>query len=191
MKNIVMNINNNTKDNRIEIIFSERPSKAVRDAIKAINFVYRNINGQTMWLCTSKYLDKDAYNDFIKTYCKDFKKVVTQDGKAAKKAETKTETKKPATKKTTTKKAEPKQEAPKQTDDIAMLKAQIEALTKAVEALTKASTPAPKQTEPKTEPIIEVETKKRPNKTMTGKAQVVKNGNKQEVVLTVNGRVVR
>ena len=191
MKNIVMNINNNTKDNRIEIIFSEKPSKAVRDAIKTINFVYRNINGQTMWLCTSKYLDKDAYNDFIKTYCKDFKKVVTQDGKAAKKAETKKPAPKKTAAKTTTKKTETKQEAPKQADDIATLKAQIEALTKAVEALTKASTPAPKQATKKAEPIVEVETKKRPNKTMTGKAQVVKNGNKQEVVLMVNGKVVR
>ena len=190
MKNIVMNINNNTKDNRIEIIFSERPSKAVRDAIKAINFVYRNINGQTMWLCTSKYLDKDAYNDFIKTYCKDFKKVVTQDGKAAKKTETKTETKKPAPKKTaakTTKKAETKQEAPKQADEIASLKAQIEALTKAVEALTKASTPAPKQATKKTE------TKAKPK--LEAKTKVIDNSNanapKSTVILTVNGRVVR
>ena len=187
MKNIVMNINNNTKDNRIEIIFSERPSKAVRDAIKAINFVYRNIDGQTMWLCTAKYLDKDAYNDFIKTYCKDFKKVVTQDGKAAKKTETKTETKKPAPKKTTTKKAETKQEAPKQADDIAMLKAQIEALTKAVEALTKASTPAPKQATKKTE------TKAKPK--LEAKTKVIDNSNanapKTKTVLTVNGKVVR
>lgn len=182
MKNIVMNINNNTKDNRIEIIFSERPSKAVRDAIKAINFVYRNINGQTMWLCTSKYLDKDAYNDFIKTYCKDFKKVVTQDGKAAKKTETKTETKKTTTKK----------EAPKQTDDIASLKAQIEALTKAVEALTKASTPAPKQAAKKTE-AKKTETKAKPK--LEAKTKVIDNSNanapKSKVVLTVNGRVVR
>lgn len=113
MKNIVMNINTNTKNNRIEIIFSERPSKAVRDAIKTINFVYRNIDGQTMWLCTAKYLDKDAYNNFIETYCKDFKKVVTKDGKAIKKkSETKTE--KPAPKKPAAKtetKAKPKLEA--------------------------------------------------------------------------------
>lgn len=188
MKNIVMNINTNTKDNRIEIIFSERPSKAVRDAIKAINFVYRNINGQTMWLCTAKYLDKDAYNNFIETYCKDFKKVVTKDGKAIKKtAKTETKAEKPAPKKTETKKTEPKQEAPKQTDDIAMLKAQIEALTKAVEALTKASTPAPKQATKKTE------TKAKPK--LEAKTKVIDNSNanapKSTVILTVNGRVVR
>lgn len=191
MKNIVMNINTNTKNNRIEIIFSERPSKAVRDAIKTINFVYRNIDGQTMWLCTAKYLDKDAYNNFIETYCKDFKKVVTKDGKSIKKtSETKTEKpapKKPAAK-TETKKTEPKKEAPKQADEIASLKAQIEALTKAVEALTKASTPAPKKTETK-----KTETKAKPK--LEAKTKVIDNSNanapKSKVVLTVNGKVVR
>lgn len=184
MKNIVMNINTNTKNNRIEIIFSERPSKAVRDAIKTINFVYRNIDGQTMWLCTAKYLDKDAYNKFIETYCKDFKKVVTKDGKAIKKtAKTETKTEKPAPKKTAAK-TETKQEAPKQTDDIAMLKAQIEALTKAVEALTKAT----KKTETK-----KTETKAKPK--LEAKTKVIDNSNanapKSKVVLTVNGKVVR
>lgn len=125
--NITMNINSNTKNNRIEIVFSEKPSREVLDAIKGINFVYRNIGGKLMWLCTAKYLVTEDYNAFIKEFCGDFKKVVTTDGKPNKVA-------KPKAKKTTTKKT-----ANKTTKDdrIAELERQLAELKAEVEAMAK------------------------------------------------------
>lgn len=163
-----MTINQNTINNRIEITFSEKPSAEIRTAIQEnAHFVYRNIGGKLMWLCTARYFNKDDYNGFIKTYCQDFEKTILKDGKAVKKT-TKTTAKKTASKKTTKAKTETKD------NTIAELQAQIEALTKAVQTLTELQTSRPQ---------------------LTAKRVATDNSNsnapKCKYQLMVNGRVVR
>lgn len=181
---ITLNINRNSVAKRMELKFSDKPTKATLNALHELNFLYRNINGELMWICTDKYLDKDGYNDFITTVCKDYKKVVTTDGKANKKTTTKTETKATKTKATKTtkanKKTEPKPEpkAEPQTDRIADLEKQIAELTKAVKVLAQAA-----KDEPKATPKLEAKRVATDNSNS--------NAPKCKYILTVNGKVVR
>lgn len=202
---IVMNINRNTEAKRMEIVFSTKPTKATLNALHELNFLYRNINGELMWICTDKYLNKDEYNTFVTTICKDYKKVVTTDGKAVKKAEAKAEPKtetKPAkatktTKKTTAKKAA---KAEPQTDRVAELEKQLAELTKivqtqneALQILAKASIKANTETETKTtkKTTKKAEAKAEPKMEAKAKTEIKGHKRTQQVVLMVNGRVVR
>jgi hypothetical protein len=162
-----MTINTNTKNNRMEIVFSAKPSDEVRQAIQEqAHFVYRNIGGKLMWLCTAKYLVKEDYNAFIKEYCKDFKKVILKDGKEVKIAKAKTEEKKTESKKTTAKAKTTAKKTASKDDRIAELERQLAELKAEVEAMN------------------------RPQLTATMK-KTGKKHNKPEAVLMVNGRVVR
>lgn len=167
---ITMNINTNTKNNRLEIVFSEKPNKEVIEAIKGIKFVYRNIDGQLMWLCTAKYLVKEDYNAFIKEYCKDFKKNILTDGKPNK---TEKKAEKKAPKKTTAKKTEVKAKTDTASDEIAELRKELAELKKELKAI---------KNEPKTPK-------------MTAKRIATDNSDsnapKSKYQLIVNGKVIR
>ncbi len=192
MKTLTMNININTKNNRLEVVFSEKPSKKILDAIKAIHFVYRVIDGQAMWLCTSKYLDKEAYNLFIENDCKNIKKVVTYDGKKPKAA------KKP---KTTPKKEEPKPEVvkdnnlisdyenliAKQNELIATYEKAIAKQNELIALLEKEAPKPKKKASKKSEP----KTSDKPVLVASAKTNIKGHKRTQEAILTVNGKVIR
>lgn len=209
MKTLTMNININTKNNRLEVVFSEKPSKKILEAIKAIHFVYRVIDGQAMWLCTSKYLDKEAYNLFIENDCKNIKKVVTYDGKKPK-APKKEAPKAAKTPKATPKKEEPKPEVVKNDNLISdyenliakqneLIATYEKAIAKQNEliALLKEAPKASKKPEPKTpkkaskKPEPKASTK--PVLVATSKtiSNADSNNPKREVMLMVNGKVIR
>lgn len=203
MKTLTMNININTKNNRLEVVFSEKPSKKILEAIKAIHFVYRVIDGQAMWLCTSKYLDKEAYNLFIENDCKNIKKVVTYDGKKPKAAKTpKATPKKEEPKPEVVKVEAPKVEAP--TDLISKYEALIakyeEVVSMQSELISnyeKASKkPEPKTTKKTTKKASKKEAPKTNNKpVLVATSKTISNADsnnpKREVMLMVNGKVIR
>lgn len=192
MKTLTMNININTKNNRLEVVFSEKPSKKILEAIKAIHFVYRVIDGQAMWLCTSKYLNKEAYNLFIENDCKNIKKVVTYDGKKPKAAKTP---------KATPKKEEPKPEVVKNDNLISdyenliakqneLIATYEKAIAKQNELIALLEKEAPK---PKKKSSKKSEPKESTKPVLVASAKTNIKGHKrtQEAILTVNGKVIR